>query len=369
MVRPQAVADGCLLGAEVEQRETQLLHAGAVEEVVEWLGIRLGQELVAALEPDARALRLGEQARQLGDPLPDDLGLVVDRDTRVLGSESTQCSLGALDLLLRLAQLLAEEGLRGHVGHEARFLVGLHVGLRVGRGEEGGEGRVRRREAHLDEVRVAHVPHRDVAYVAVEEAGLGLGGSAAVGILVSGRWRSPPAARPEQAQYPAAHREEPRAARARLQERLVLRQPVAADHALRQVAALQHGHLRAEEARRAIHVPVVLVDAEDVLLELELDGRLARHLETGGCRVGARREQRDEDREPQRQPEARAGQPAILVDDAEVVAEMPRRGLAELRVEHLGQRGTSLRGRRRASGSLRLRSGNQLVSRHGFLLI
>ena len=85
---------------------------------------------------------------------------------------------------------------------------------------------------------------------------------------------------------------------------------MAADHALRQVAALQHGHLRAEEARRAIHVPVVLVDAEDVLLELELDGRLARHLETGRCRVGAGREERHEDRESERQPEARAGQPA-----------------------------------------------------------
>ena len=46
----------------------------------------------------------------------------------------------ALDALARLAHLLAEELLRGHVGGAARLVVGLDVRLRVGRGEEGRQG-------------------------------------------------------------------------------------------------------------------------------------------------------------------------------------------------------------------------------------
>src|SRR5205823_8270258 len=123
------------------------------------------------------------------------------------------------------------------------------------------------------------------------------------------------------------------ALRARVEKRLVGREPLAPDDALGEVAALERRDLRGEEARGAVHAPVALVEVQHVLLQLELDRRLARQLEARRGGVEARRHQGDEQRQAERQCEARRRQPAVLVEEPEVVAQVARRYLAELRVD------------------------------------
>src|SRR6185503_6679748 len=61
MVRTEPVVHGRAPGAEIENAEPELLDPGTVEEIRERLGVWSGQELVAALERDALALRLRDE--------------------------------------------------------------------------------------------------------------------------------------------------------------------------------------------------------------------------------------------------------------------------------------------------------------------
>ena len=88
---------------------------------------------------------------------------------------------------------------------------------------------------------------------------------------------------------------------------------------------------------------------------------LTRHLQprAGGVRAGG--EERDETDQPERDAEAGPREPAVLVDHPEVVAQVARRRVNELRLDE------GRRGRRRGSWSrLHLRRGQTLaMARHG----
>src|SRR5207245_11402585 len=162
------------LGPEVQQREVQLLQARTVEEVGEQVAVRpLAEEPVAALETEARTFRVRELLREVRDPLRDGLLLLVDGDVRVLGGKAVERRLGALHLLSCLLELAPEELLGRDVVGAPRLLVGVEVCLGVRRREEGREGGVRGREAHLQDIGPADLLDRDVAHVAVDELGSG----------------------------------------------------------------------------------------------------------------------------------------------------------------------------------------------------
>ena len=340
MVRVETVGQRRTLRSEVEQREVELLDARTIEQVSNRLALGPAQEFVAALHRDSQPLGPGEEARELGDALPDDLLLLVDGDGRVLGSEAAERRLRPLDLFTRLTELATEELLRCDVGGPACLLVGLHVGLRVRRGEESRERRARGREADLHQVRPAHVPDPEIAHVPVQQSRLRRRGRCS---LALGRRRAAlPAPRPEERQQATAHRQETLPPGPRSQECLVLGEPLPADHPFGQVAALERFHLRGEEARGAVHVAIRVVDAQHVLLETELDGRLARQLEAGRGGVEARGEERHQGCQADGQPEAGENEPAVLEEHPEVLAEVSRRSLAELGVHDLGPRGREL---------------------------
>ena len=119
----------------------------------------VAEELVAALERDAVALRLGEQARDLADRAARlRLLLLVDGDVGVLGRERSAAHSSARStLLVRLAQLLR----RGTPSRSRRWRAAPprwpRVGLGVRGGEERRQRRARRREADLDQIGAAHV--------------------------------------------------------------------------------------------------------------------------------------------------------------------------------------------------------------------
>ena len=319
------------LGAEVEDRQVQLLDARTAEEVSERVAVRPGEEIVSAVEREPGAFRLAEQTRDVRDPLRDGLLLFVDGHVRVLGSEAAERRLRTLRVLPRLAQLATEELLGRDVVGAPRLLIGLQIGLRVGRREEGREGGARRREPHRHEVGPADLLDGEVAHVAVDQGGIDRPPTRAP-VLGGPRRSGLEAARPEESERGPAERQAAAPAGARIEEGLAVGESTAADDALGQVPALQSRHLRAEEGRGAVRGQVAVAEPEHIALEAELDGGLPRELEPRRRGVEARREERGEDRQPEREPEAGGRQPAVLVEHPEVLPQVARR-LAELRVD------------------------------------
>src|SRR5207244_5189650 len=127
-------------------------------------------------------------------------------------------------------------------------------------------------------------------------------------------------------------RTKPAVPRARIEEGLVRGKPVLPDDALREIPALQRRRLRADEGHRPIRIALAVRDSDHVAVEAQLDGGLPRDLQARRRGVEARRQERDEDRQAYGDPEARDREPAVPVEDREVVAQVSRR-LAELGVE------------------------------------
>src|SRR5207247_7057341 len=101
MVQAEPLPEAGALRAEIEQGQMELLHARTIEEVGERLAARRREELVTGLEVQPSPLDLGQQARDLADPLPDDLLLLVDGDARVVGGEARERVLRLLALRAR----------------------------------------------------------------------------------------------------------------------------------------------------------------------------------------------------------------------------------------------------------------------------
>src|SRR5207302_1561645 len=113
VVQAEPLPEAGALRAEIEQGQVELLHARTIEEVGERLAAGRGEELVTGLEVQAGPLDLGQQARDLADPLAEDLLLLVDGDVRMVRGEARERVLRLLELLARLEELAPEEVLGG----------------------------------------------------------------------------------------------------------------------------------------------------------------------------------------------------------------------------------------------------------------
>ncbi len=310
----------------------QLLDARTIEEGGEQVAGRFpGEELVARLESDAGTFRFRELAREVRDPLADGLLLFVDGDARALDRKAAERRLGAFHLLPRLFELASEELLGRDVVAAPRLLVAVQVRLGVRRREKRREGGVRGREAHLHDIGSTDLLDLEVAHVAIDERRTGRRPTRRLALGISGRGALE-AARTDEPRQGLAEREQAAQAGARMEEGLVRRQPVLADDPLRKIPALQRRHLRADEGERRICIAVAVGEPEHVAVEAQLDGGLPRDLQARRRGVEARRQERDEDRQAYGDPEARDREPAVPVEDREVVAQVSRR-LAELGVE------------------------------------
>jgi hypothetical protein len=336
MVRAEALGERRLLDADVDQSEVQLLDALRLrvlrvrtEEVRQRVELLSAQELEAALHRDTLRLGVAEGLRCLRDALADHLLFLIHRDVRVRGREGAQIRFGPIHLLARLTELPVEELVCLDVGRDARLLRRLEVGLRVRGGEQSREARARRREGDLDQVGPANVLDVQVAEVAVEELWRNLGDAAA---LLVGRDRplAREASRPHRAEEPCGDRDESLTVRSGMEKGVVRREMLLADHALREVATLQDRDLRREEARGSARVQVGIVEIQDVLLELQLHGGLSRDQESRRRRVDAVGHERDQERNPEDGREADRSEPAVLVEDPEVLADRTARGLVVL---------------------------------------
>src|SRR5205085_6028292 len=98
----------------------------------------------------------------------------------------------------------------------------------------------------------------------------------------------------------------------------------AVDHALGEIAALQRGDLRREEGEGTALRVVRIVEAEDVLLQAELDRRLARDLDPRRRAPAPGDDQRHENGERERPDEAPRDEPPVARDDGEVIAQVAR---------------------------------------------
>ena len=215
---------------------------------------------------------------------------------------------GALGRCARLVELLGEEVLGGGVGGELRLLHRADVGLDVRRGEERrqqGSGAVKRTS-------MRSVPrtslHREVAHVAVEQcridrAVVGRRARRASACASSGESARVQEGRQRRAASPRA----PPPPSPGSEKDGILGQVEGADGALRDVAAAQRLDLRGEEARGAVEDALGLVEIEDVVLELQLDRRRARHLDLRRGAVGARGQQGDRARRATQAAKQRGG--------------------------------------------------------------
>ncbi|TMA62210.1 MAG: hypothetical protein E6J69_19355 [Deltaproteobacteria bacterium] len=68
VLRAEPLPEARPLGAEVEERQVQLLDARTVEEVSERVAVRPGEEIVSAVEREPGACPPGPATRAAGDP-------------------------------------------------------------------------------------------------------------------------------------------------------------------------------------------------------------------------------------------------------------------------------------------------------------